>query len=178
MLLLFYFAARSRNLVGKKFAGKDQQPADLRPSTLPSYAIHTAANICLFPPLFFFSGLYYTDVLSTCFVICAYSHFLARVNEPPTLNGGIEALLYGLAALSMRQTNIFWVAIFLAGLHWLRAVDINFTAPTPLQRKMSQLFNDVLGPRPTSPLLDPLLRFASITGMYFNTSSWTTHSHL
>lgn len=38
---------------------------------------HSAVNIALFPPLFFFSALYYTDVLSTLFVVLFYVTFLS-----------------------------------------------------------------------------------------------------
>jgi alpha-1,2-glucosyltransferase len=40
-------------------------------NTRPSGAwlSHTVLNICLFPPLFFFSGLYYTDILALLVVI-------------------------------------------------------------------------------------------------------------
>ena len=43
-----------------------------------SEPVATAANICLFPLLFFFSGLYYTDVLSTFVVLLAYWAHLWR----------------------------------------------------------------------------------------------------
>ncbi|KAI9745418.1 MAG: glucosyltransferase [Claussenomyces sp. TS43310] len=86
-----------------------------------SYSIHTAVNISLFPLLFFFSGLYYTDVLSTCIVLVAYDVFLKRDGMRPSLRDGLRIYTWGIAALLMRQTNIFWVAIFLAGLEWVRA---------------------------------------------------------
>lgn len=36
--------------------------------------------------------------------------------------GGIEIFIYGILSLFMRQTNIFWVAVFTAGLEVVRAV--------------------------------------------------------
>lgn len=42
--------------------------------------VHTALNVTLFPPLFFFSALYYTDLVSTALVLRYYSHFLSRKN--------------------------------------------------------------------------------------------------
>jgi alpha-1,2-glucosyltransferase len=77
---------------------------------------HTALNISLFPPLFFFSGLYYTDVLSTLAVLAAYTTYL---NQRRTQNYLISSLItvnVGVLALLFRQTNIFWVAVFPAGL--------------------------------------------------------------
>lgn len=75
--------------------------------------IHTAFNICLFPPLFFFSALYYTDVASTAFVLLSYlifqHHYFQWIRGP-------AMFLTGLLALSFRQTNIFWIALFPAGL--------------------------------------------------------------
>ncbi|KAJ5666854.1 Dol-P-Glc:Glc(2)Man(9)GlcNAc(2)-PP-Dol alpha-1-2-glucosyltransferase [Penicillium macrosclerotiorum] len=84
---------------------------------------HTVLNICLFPPLFFFSGLYYTDILALLVVVEAYNWDLKRAS------GGRYAILYslgflafGLLALVCRQTNIFWVSAFLGGLQVVRRV--------------------------------------------------------
>jgi alpha-1,2-glucosyltransferase len=84
-------------------------------------AVHTAVNICLFPPIFFFSSLYYTDVLSTFIVVKAYEHFLQERGAQPKFTRGILTYLIGVMALLMRQTNIFWVAIFMGGLELARA---------------------------------------------------------
>jgi alpha-1,2-glucosyltransferase len=80
---------------------------------------HTAANICLFPPLFFFSALYYTDVPSVFFVLLSFikycdsrvQGFESRVGRP-----AVWQVLFGLVSLWFRQTNIFWVGVFPAGL--------------------------------------------------------------
>jgi alpha-1,2-glucosyltransferase len=85
-------------------------------------AAHTAVNICLFPLIFFFSGLYYTDVLSTCIVIAAYEHFL-QGEKPGSIPRGLFTYSIGVIALLMRQTNIFWVAVFLGGMEVARAFD-------------------------------------------------------
>ena len=69
---------------------------------------HAILNICLFPPLFFFYGLYYTDVWSALFVLIAVR--CHQKKERAT------RVIVGLAALLFRQTNIFWVSIFLGGL--------------------------------------------------------------
>lgn len=75
-------------------------------------------SIICFPLLFFFSGLYYTDVFSTLAVIVTYTFWLAgNAAEGPT-----KALckllhfVFGLISLASRQTNIFWVGVFLGGL--------------------------------------------------------------
>jgi alpha-1,2-glucosyltransferase len=81
---------------------------------------HSALNISLFPPLFFFSGLYYTDVASTLVVLMNYSAFLQRSLQRK--RGSWKArdefisVVLGIVAISFRQTNIFWVAVFPAGL--------------------------------------------------------------
>jgi alpha-1,2-glucosyltransferase len=94
---------------------------------------HTAANICLFPPLFFFSGLYYTDVQSARYVLLAYYQF-CKSRDENFKNGNTVFLqiLYGFMALLFRQTNIFWVAVFPAG---LAVVDITRRATKELQSK-------------------------------------------
>ena len=76
--------------------------------------IHTTINIYLFPPLFFFYGLYYTDVLSALSVLYAYRCYLARQH--------IWVLFAGLLSLIFRQTNIFWVSVFLGGLELCRTI--------------------------------------------------------
>lgn len=76
---------------------------------------HTGLNVGLFPVLFFFGGLYYTDVLSTAVVLLAYRWWLEE-------EGGIWIYGAGVVALGMRQTNIFWVAVFLGGLEVVKSV--------------------------------------------------------
>ncbi|KAK6579864.1 hypothetical protein PZA11_007572 [Diplocarpon coronariae] len=103
--------------------------------------IHTAFNIALFPLLFFFSGLFYTDILSTCLVLRIYRLFLQRKEAYQKSRDGLLWLyLTGVVALWMRQTNIFWVAVFMGGLELVRTVDANRalspdTEVTPRSRK-------------------------------------------
>lgn len=79
-------------------------------------AIHAALNICLFPPLFFFSALYYTDIASTGFVLVFLDLRQNKaLSSRPWLRGFL-LVLTGFVALIFRQTNIFWVAVFPAGL--------------------------------------------------------------
>jgi alpha-1,2-glucosyltransferase len=88
-----------------------------------SYAAHTALNIGLFPLLFFFSGLYYTDVLSTATVLAAYANHLQRVGQSSSsILGDAWTITLGLLALLMRQTNIFWVGVYMGGLEAVHAV--------------------------------------------------------
>jgi alpha-1,2-glucosyltransferase len=101
--------------------------------TLSTEAVHTAANIALFPPLFFFSGLFYTDILSTRFVLETYRLFLIRKGvDDNSSKGLVMNYVIGLLALTTRQTNIFWVAIYLAGLEAVRALKMNIA---PEERK-------------------------------------------
>lgn len=124
----------------------------------------TVLNICLFPPLFFFSGLYYTDLPALFLVLEAYINDIARSRDHGyggSRDGGSDAsavsrhssrqpnlaglvwwwryarfVVPGLLALLCRQTNIFWVAVFLGGvrvvrtLHQISNVDSGSTSTT------------------------------------------------
>ena len=107
----------------------DHPDGERAPSTLASASklltlssmtslYHTVFNICLFPPLFFFYGLFYTDVISTLVVLCAY-----RLDSDMGSNNSLFVAT-GLVSLSMRQTNIFWVSIFCGGLKACRRLAI------------------------------------------------------
>ncbi|KAF2759496.1 hypothetical protein EJ05DRAFT_498707 [Pseudovirgaria hyperparasitica] len=79
--------------------------------------LHSALNVTLFPPLFFFSALYYTDVLSTILVLAHYDHTLKGLYTRATgFRHHVISVVLGASALLFRQTNIFWVAVFPAGL--------------------------------------------------------------
>lgn len=83
------------------------------------YAYHTAINIALFPVIFFFSGLYYTDVASTLVVLVAYRNHLNRVasdGKKLRFLNGLWTVILGVAALFMRQTNVFWVVVYMGGI--------------------------------------------------------------
>ena len=88
---------------------------------------HAAINICLFPPLFFFYGLYYTDVLSAVSVLFVYKQFLVERHAAIIIASGIFSLLF-------RQTNVLWVAVFLGGLAFCRAI--------PKGQQGANLFNE------------------------------------
>jgi alpha-1,2-glucosyltransferase len=83
---------------------------------------HSALNVALFPPLFFFSALYYTDVMSTLAVLLSYYAFLIRNNTENHLRYHIWTVSVGVLALLFRQTNVFWVAVFPAGLAVVRVL--------------------------------------------------------
>ncbi|OCL03596.1 glycosyltransferase family 59 protein [Glonium stellatum] len=105
---------------------------------------HKAVNIGLFPPLFFFSALYYTDVVSTWYVLKGYKHFLQSQQPNSSLLGpGVRTVFIGIAALFFRQTNIFWVAIFPAGLAVINALrnDQDRQHPTKVQ-DLSKIINE------------------------------------
>lgn len=80
--------------------------------------LHTNLNISLFPPLFFFYGLFYTDVLSAVSVLFAYRCHLQRQDSSIVAVAGLLSLLF-------RQTNIFWVFVFLGGLTLCRTIREN-----------------------------------------------------
>ncbi|CAH0403791.1 unnamed protein product [Chilo suppressalis] len=63
-----------------------------------------ALNLALLPPLYFFSHVYYTDTLSLTFLLM-FSR-LCFTNRHKLL-----ILIFGLASVLMRQTNIVWIAM-------------------------------------------------------------------
>jgi alpha-1,2-glucosyltransferase len=87
------------------------------------YALHTAFNIALFPLLFFFSGLYYTDVASTAAILVAYLNHLKRIgrNQSSVLSD-LATIALGVLTLLFRQTNVFWVVVFMGGLEAVHAI--------------------------------------------------------
>jgi alpha-1,2-glucosyltransferase len=93
-----------------------KQPQTSQKDWTPILHAHSALNIALFPPLFFFSALYYTDVMSTLAVLLSYQAFLTREHTQNRLLHSLMIVVVGVFALLFRQTNIFWVAVFPAGL--------------------------------------------------------------
>lgn len=87
-------------------------------------ALHNGMNLMLFPPLIFFCALYYTDVPSTLSVVSFYLYFThCYQSKAQSAFQVIGLVILGLLSLSFRQTNIFWVAIFPAGLVLVRELD-------------------------------------------------------
>ncbi|GIJ98613.1 glucosyltransferase [Aspergillus viridinutans] len=124
---------------------------------------HTVLNICIFPPLFFFSGLYYTDIVSLLVVIEAYNWDIKRTAGAGSLLKSAVFVVIGLAALVLRQTNIFWVAVFLGGLQVARKLRQSAKASqvsSPIEIIQSGFNNE---------LYDPLVSEASFSD-YIKTS--------
>lgn len=120
LLALSYLAFLCRHHVEARLH-EEHSPTELRIRS--QYSLHTAFNIGLFPLLFFFSGLYYTDVLSTAAVLAAYLNHLIRIGRGPrSMLSDVLAVFLGLFALLMRQTNIFWVVVYIGGLEAVHAV--------------------------------------------------------
>ncbi len=95
---------------------------------------HSAFNIALFPPLFFFSALYYTDVVSTLIVLLTYSALIKKQTPPGTIFENVNTVYLGVMAVLCRQTNIFWVAVLPAGLAIVDALS-----PTKNDTRKSEL---------------------------------------
>ncbi|KAG9190720.1 alpha-1,2-glucosyltransferase [Alternaria panax] len=93
--------------------------------------VHSALNTALFPPLFFFSALYYTDVMSTLVVLFAYSAYLTTSISSRAIVGSTSTVALGVFALLLRQTNIFWVAVFPAGLAVIDALKKDASSTVP-----------------------------------------------
>ncbi|KAF9693677.1 hypothetical protein EKO04_008167 [Ascochyta lentis] len=85
----------------------------------------SAVNISLLPPLFFFAALYYTDVMSTAAVLLSYQVFLHKKSPTGDIRNDLFTVLIGIVALFFRQTNIFWVAVFPAGLTVVQVLEKN-----------------------------------------------------
>ncbi|QKX60624.1 uncharacterized protein TRUGW13939_07770 [Talaromyces rugulosus] len=139
-----------------------------------AWVSHTVLNICLFPPLFFFSGLYYTDVLALLVVVEAYIWDIKRsdangakktIGSALLGHTSLQSLAFvvlGLVALVFRQTNIFWVSVFMGGLQVVRTIRQNSKSLsyTNYFAMVSQSFQ--------GELYDPLVAEASFVD-YFKT---------
>jgi len=121
LLFTMLYASDCRALISSLRPGTAIK--NLKAGLVSAETLHTAFNIALFPPLFFFSGLFYTDVLSTGVVLKMYGLFLQREGK-----GLVWLYITGMVALTMRQTNIFWGAVFMGGLEAVRSVKGNKSA--------------------------------------------------
>ena len=86
----------------------------------------SAVVVGIFPLLYFYSFLYYTDPSSTFLVLLAYyACILERYSTSAVL---------GLVSICFRQSNIIWV-IFMAGtvvVHYLEGIsEINKVSASP-----------------------------------------------
>ncbi len=115
---------------------------------------HVTANVFLFPPFFFFCGLYYTDIISALSVLFVYHSYIKKQR--------LYLIVAGLGSLLFRQTNIFWVSVFLGGLEVSRVLrkgrsGVDF----PSQPTLSDV---VSGSWQKSCVYDPLVSQASLEG--------------
>ncbi|KAL7267309.1 glucosyltransferase [Rhizina undulata] len=78
-------------------------------------AAQTAVNVAFFPLLFFFAGLYYTDVYSTIFVLSGYLALRKR------WIWSSAALCW--VSLWFRQTNVLWT-VFMMGVHAVETLEV------------------------------------------------------
>ncbi|XP_034251591.1 dol-P-Glc:Glc(2)Man(9)GlcNAc(2)-PP-Dol alpha-1,2-glucosyltransferase [Thrips palmi] len=81
-----------------------RQIHDFKDELEVAQGILTAVNICIFPVLYFFNFLYYTDVMSTFLVLFAYLLCLQERHVLSAVTGSL--------AVCVRQTNIVWVMFF------------------------------------------------------------------
>lgn len=134
---------------------------------LGAWLSHTVLNICMFPPLFFFSGLYYTDILALLAVVEAYNWDRKRTSgKGYRVLYTLGFLIFGLAALVCRQTNIFWVAVFLGGLQVVRKIRTSSKTCEPSE------VPSIVKRGLQGEVYDPLVSDASLSGMWFFEMRW------
>ena len=134
---------------------------------------HRSTNAYLFPVLFFFSALYYTDVISTLSVLVTYWAYLYSpdVSSSGSVSSSLKSrrwvLLCGLVSLIFRQTNVFWVAAFLGGLETVRTVECRTEALSKRSDVDSRLSVAQVCRRiwHENQLYDPLAAEASVEGL-------------
>lgn len=120
LLALTYLAMFARQQIEARLY---QGNSGARMGAKSQYAGHTALNIALFPLLFFFSGLYYTDLVSTAVVLAAFLNSLRRMGgDRPSFLSDVLAVLLGILSLAMRQTNVFWIVAFIGSLEGIHAI--------------------------------------------------------
>ncbi|KAM0432913.1 hypothetical protein ACHAPT_004618 [Fusarium lateritium] len=120
LMILTYLALQCRHQIESRLY---EAHSAVRLHLHSQYALHTAFNIALLPLLFFFSGLYYTDVASTAAVLLAYLNHLQRLgrDQSSPLNDLLTIAL-GILTLFFRQTNVFWVVVYIGGLEAVHAI--------------------------------------------------------
>lgn len=120
LFVLAYLALRCRHELEARLF---EAHSNVRLESYSQYALHTAVNIALFPLLFFFSGLYYTDVISTATVVAAYLNHLRRLGRDHSSPlSDLITIFLGILTLFMRQTNVFWVVVYMGGLETVHAI--------------------------------------------------------
>lgn len=93
--------------------------------------LYRELNITLFPLFFFFSALYYTDLFSALTVMVSYILWgLGQTTDKRSMAFyRTMHFLSGIVAISTRQTNIFWVAVFLGGLQVVQTLNVATSRP-------------------------------------------------
>jgi alpha-1,2-glucosyltransferase len=106
-------------------------------------ARHSALDVTLFPPLFFFSALYYTDLPSTLSVLVFYLFFLYSYGRNISSWLRISGLVsLGAVSLLFRQTNIFWIAVFPAGIVLVNGLDSGHHVVKDSMHRRAEGFGD------------------------------------
>ncbi|KAH0543446.1 hypothetical protein FGG08_002211 [Glutinoglossum americanum] len=115
-----------------------------------NFAVHTALNIALFPPLFFFSALYYTEPWSIFWVLLAHPIFSSGKSSVKSKRSLGHSLLLnsifvvqGIVALLYRQTNIFWIVVFYGGLDAVQILETKAIQLATLKAK-DQTYRDIM----------------------------------
>lgn len=171
IIFLAFVALQCRRLIEARLAERDSEAQHTRPPyALSVYAVHTGVNIALFPLLFFFSGLYYTDVFSTLAVLVALWNHLDRVGlEAKGLRSDALVVLLGIGSLLMRQTNVFWVGMFMGGLEAVQTVKGMRPPPTkPGQFDRQTLLRFYLNRWAQGDVHDPPLGEAGLEGKFLS----------
>lgn len=173
MIVLILTAVDCRRLIETRLA--ERRESLPQPSSLSFHAIHTGINIGLFPLLFFFSALYYTDVFSTLIVLFAFQNHLERVStKGQAWWNDFLVIFLGVASLSMRQTNVFWVVVFMGGLEAVKAakavppVRLN----PPRQGDLMANIKSFVWRSSLGDIHDPALSQASLDGQCLPQPSW------
>ena len=150
---------------------EQDQAEDGSPCPASRYAIGTGLSIALFPVLFFFSGLYYTDVISTFSVLIVLFIQLSRLDEgsSPTPFDGLAFIGWGALSLFMRQTNIFWVVVYMGGLEVVH--HVKFLRPpkveTPSFASLAEQLKFYAWRYSVGDIHDPPLNMATPVGKYW-----------
>lgn len=173
LILLAWAALQCRRLIEAAYTfrrGQEHNGNLARKHRLSIYALHSGINIALFPLLFFFSGLYYTDVFSSLVVLLAFWNHLNRMsNESKTVSqrSNLLVILLGVASLFMRQTNVFWVVVFMGGLEAVYAVKSTQPPRTePGQFDRQTMFKYLLSRYSQGDVHDPPLDKAGLEGTF------------
>ncbi|KAL8685220.1 MAG: hypothetical protein Q9218_007897 [Villophora microphyllina] len=150
-----------RSIINKNLSNHDGLEADAKPTPYLWSRVelnHAVFNMCIFPPMFFFYCLYYTDVWSATSVLITF-----WLHQKEWRKSMVAA---GIFSLFFRQTNIFWVAIFLGGLEVIRKLE---RGRPGLEFRVNPTVLDVVtGSWQHSRLYDPLISQALIED-YFKT---------